>query len=164
MIKKKDPYIALLDFYYERFPEPLTLKETYEFFDREGYISSDELEVIQAFGSERQPQYKKEPEIEKSAERKRVAFLTMFTRSGDNRSSSAGRNAPHIMNSEHYFYRLEYKKFLENRKASRLAFLISILAIIISMFSLYISWNASQKPPRIIDSQIDEIIDAIGQK
>lgn len=160
MIKKKDPYLALLDFYYEKFPETMSLDEAYDFFHREGYISTEEREIIKGFGSERQ---KKDPEVERSAEKKRMTYLTMFRRAGDTTELQTFRNVPRIINPEHYFHRLEYIELIEARKSSRLAFITSILAIIISLGSLYIAWSSFQKPTVILDSQIQEIVSAIEE-
>lgn len=53
MLKKKDPYIDLLDIYYEKFPESLTLQEVFEYMHKRGHITEEELEVINAFGKTR---------------------------------------------------------------------------------------------------------------
>lgn len=162
MLKKDDPYIALLDFYYEKFPEAVTLKEAYEFLHRKGFISSEELEVIKAFGSTRQEKDKKSHEVEISANRKRVVFEKMFMRAGQSMSPPAYRNAPHILNSEHYFHRLEFIELKEAIKSSRIAFRVSIFAILISAGSLYLSWDNSKKPINISKSQINEIVTSIN--
>lgn len=163
MIKKKDPYIALLDFYYEKFPETVTLQEAYEFFQSEGYLSSEELEVIKAFGKTRQQKEYKEADVEFSAERKRQFYEMLFLRAGDTAYKQAGRNAPHILNSEHYFYRLEYIELQEARRSSRTAFIISMIAIFISLTSLCLTWGSLNKPISISQSQINQIVTAIQE-
>lgn len=163
MIKKKDPYIALLDFYYEKFPEPITLKETYEFFHDEGYLSSEELEVIKAFGKTRQKKEFKEAEVEISAERKRQLYEMLFLRAGHTTYRQAGRNAPYILNSEHYFHRLEYIELQEARKSSRTAFIISMIAIFISFASLCLTWGSLNKPISISQGQVNQIVKAIQE-
>jgi hypothetical protein len=159
MIKKKDPYIALLDFYYERFPESLTLSETYEFFNKKGYISNDELQIIKAFGKERE---KVAQELEKAAETKRVYFEKIFIRAGDSIASHQSRNSPRILNSEHYFHRLGYIELIEAQKASKIALIISLVAILISAGSLAHALKSSDKPVIISESQVNRIVAAIN--
>lgn len=163
MIKKKDPYIALLDYYYSKFPETVTLNEAYQFFTDQGYISKDELEIIKAHGSTRQSKELKSPEIETSAKQKRLLFELLFVRSGEIPMNRAQRMSPRIMNAEHYFNRLEYIELKEARKSSRLAFVTSMLAILVSLGSLYVAWNSFQNPTVILDSQIQEVVNAIGE-
>lgn len=159
MIKKKDPYIALLDFYYERFPESLTLSETYEFFNKKGYISNDELRIIKAFGKSRE---KEKQELERAAETKRVYFEKIFLRAGDSMASHQSRNAPRILNSEHYFHRLGYIELIAAQKASKIAFIISLAAILISAGSLAHALKSSDKPVTIAETQMNRIVAAIN--
>lgn len=160
MLKKKDPYITLLDFYYERFPEPITLQEVYELFHEKGYASKAELEIMKAFGKERS---KKDTVVEQRASKKRWIFEKMFMQAGHSLSPSAGRNAPHVLNSEHYFHRLEYIELQEAKKSSNVAFILSIIAILISLSSLFLTWNSLNKAVNISQSQINQIVTAIQE-
>lgn len=76
----------------------------------------------------------------------------------------AARNAPHIMNSAHYFHRLDYKNIMEAHKSSRVALLISLLALLISVFSTGITWISDSNPTMISDDQIKQITNAMCGK
>lgn len=157
MLKKKDPYIALLDFYYDRFPEKITLPEVYDFFYENGYLSTEELCVIKNSRSQNKGINSK---VYESAINKKRVFEVMF-RSAGHPLTGAGRNAPHVLNSEHYFHRLEYIELVEAKKSSRLAFIISLIAILISAGSLFIAWESTQEPMQISDTQIQQITSSI---
>ena len=136
MLKKKDPYIELLDFYYKRFPESITLEEVYEHFHKKGAISDAELEIIKSFGKETFT--KPDEDLVKSANKKRLQYEIMFFNAGQSLAPNAYRKAPHILNKEHYFHRLQYKDMKSARTYSRWALGISAIALIISAMSLFV--------------------------
>jgi len=152
-MSKKDPYIAILDFYHEKLPEPLSFQEVCEHLYEKGYITDAEISFISGKSGILDHETRKELRTRKNL------FHTLYVQSGTTIINN--NDGWRLMSLESYFQRLEYIELQESRKTSKWAVTLSILAIIISCFSAYFAWESLQKPLNINPSQIKELIGAI---
>lgn len=126
-----DPYLIALDLLYENILEGATYQDFYDALEKEGV------------------------KVDNASKRR---YGAIFDRLIDQNYWGIDESKK-ILSPEAYFFRIEDIELKEARKSSNSAFIFSIVAIVISLYSVY----AARQPISINANQIAEIVQGINR-